>query len=81
MFKRNSWLSRCITPKTGLPVSVIWSASGLAWVLLVGLWAGLSYGGVVPGMFLPTPGAVVEAAVRLAVTARSASMSGPASKW
>jgi NitT/TauT family transport system permease protein len=65
MFKRNSWLSRCITPKTGLPVSVIWSASGLAWVLLVGLWAGLSYGGVVPGMFLPTPGAVVEAAVRL----------------
>jgi NitT/TauT family transport system permease protein len=65
MFKRNSWLSRCITPKTGLPVQVIWSASGLAWVLLVGVWAGLSYGGVVPGMFLPTPGAVVEAAVRL----------------
>ena len=53
MFKRNSWLSRAITPKTGLPVSVIWSASGLAWVLLIGLWAGLSYGGVVPGMFLP----------------------------
>ncbi len=65
MFKRNSWLSRCITPKTGLPVQVIWSASGLAWVLLIGLWAGLSYGGVVPGMFLPTPGAVVEAALRL----------------
>ena len=65
MFKRNSWLSRCITPKTGLPVPVVWSASGLAWVLLVGLWAGLSYGGIVPGMFLPTPGAVVEAAVRL----------------
>ena len=65
MFKRKSWLSRCLTPKTGLPVQVVWSASGLAWVLLVGLWAGLSYGGVVPGMFLPTPGAVVEAAVRL----------------
>ena len=32
MFKRNSWLSRCITPKTGLPVPVVWSASGLAWV-------------------------------------------------
>ena len=34
MFKRNSWLSRCITPKTGLPVSVIWSASGLALSLI-----------------------------------------------
>jgi NitT/TauT family transport system permease protein len=65
MFKRNSWLSRCLTPKTGLPVQVVWGASGLAWLLLIGLWAGLSYGGVVPGMFLPTPGAVVEAAVRL----------------
>ncbi|WP_445180812.1 ABC transporter permease [Pseudomonas sp. McL0111] len=65
MFKRNSWLSRCLTPKTGLPVQVVWGASGLAWLLLIGLWAGLSYGGIVPGMFLPTPGAVVEAAVRL----------------
>ena len=33
MFKRNSWLSRSLTPKTALPVPVVWSASALAWVL------------------------------------------------
>lgn len=65
MSKRNSWLNRCLTPKTSLPIPVIWSASSLAWVLLIGLWAFLSYGGVVPAMFLPTPGAVFDAAVRL----------------
>ena len=65
MFKRNSWLSRCLTPKTGLPVSrdLERERSGLGVV-------GRPVGRVVlwrhvPGMFLPTPGAVVEAAVRL----------------
>ncbi|NVZ65210.1 ABC transporter permease [Pseudomonas gingeri] len=66
MSKRNSWFNRCLTPKTGLPIQVIWSASALAWALLIGLWAVLSYGGVVPAMFLPTPGAVMDAALRLA---------------
>jgi NitT/TauT family transport system permease protein len=65
MSKRNSWLNRCLTPKASIPVSVIWSASTVAWALLIGLWAVLSYGAVVPAMFLPTPGAVFEAAVRL----------------
>jgi len=65
MSRRNSWLDRCLTPKTSLPLPVIWSASALAWVLLIGAWAILSYGGLVPAMFLPTPGQVLEAAVRL----------------
>ncbi|WP_297837634.1 ABC transporter permease [Pseudomonas sp.] len=65
MSKRNSWLNRCITPKTSLPMQVIWSASALAWILLIGLWAGLSYGGLVAAMFLPTPGQVLDAAIRL----------------
>lgn len=58
-------LNRCITPKTSLPMQVIWSASALAWILLIGLWAGLSYGGLVAAMFLPTPGQVLDAAIRL----------------
>ncbi|WPP01679.1 ABC transporter permease [Pseudomonas sp. HR96] len=66
MSKRNSWLNRCLTPKASIPMPVIWSASSLAWVLLIGLWAVLSYGEVVPAMFLPTPGAVFAAAARLA---------------
>ncbi|WP_040262636.1 ABC transporter permease [Pseudomonas massiliensis] len=65
MSKRSSWINRCATPKTALPAPVVWGASALAWALMIGLWAGLSYGGVVPAMFLPTPGAVVDAALRL----------------
>ena len=30
MFKRNSWLSHCITPKTGLPVQVICEQLGFS---------------------------------------------------
>jgi len=65
MSKRNSWLNRCLTPKTTLPAPVIWSASAVAWLLLIGVWAVLSYGRLVPAMFLPTPGDVVDAAIRL----------------
>ena len=50
-----SWLSRCLTPKVELPVRLVWSASALCWLLVFGLWALLSYGGVVPAMFLPSP--------------------------
>lgn len=66
MASRHSWLNRCLTPKVELPAKLILGAGSLGWLLVLGLWAGLSYGGVVPAMFLPTPGAVLEAAARLA---------------
>ena len=66
MATQKSWLQRCLTPKVELPGRLILGASTLCWLLVIGLWAGLSYGGVVQSMFLPTPGAVVDAAVRLA---------------
>ncbi|AYC34874.1 ABC transporter permease [Pseudomonas cavernae] len=65
MATAKSWLNRCLTPKVGLPARLVFAASTLCWLLVLGLWAGLSYGGVVPAMFLPTPGAVVDAALRL----------------
>ncbi|MBD9680235.1 ABC transporter permease [Pseudomonas sp. PDM18] len=64
--RSQSWLSRCLTPKVDLPLKLVWSAGTLCWLLVFGLWAGLSYGGVVPAMFLPTPDAVLAAGVRLA---------------
>ncbi|MBD9482526.1 ABC transporter permease [Pseudomonas sp. PDM14] len=65
MATQKSWVQRCLTPKVDLPNRLIIGASTLCWLLVLGLWAGLSYGGVVPAMFLPTPGDVVAAAVRL----------------
>ncbi|WP_044874838.1 ABC transporter permease [Pseudomonas sp. LFM046] len=66
MASKQNWLSRCLTPKVDLPAQMILTASTLGWLLVLGLWAVLSYGGLVPAMFLPTPGAVLEAAGRLA---------------
>ncbi|MFJ3483127.1 ABC transporter permease [Pseudomonas sp. NPDC090202] len=65
MIDRKSWVSRCLTPKVELPAALVLATSALGWILVFGLWAGLSYGGVVPTMFLPTPGAVIDAAWRL----------------
>ncbi|MEN0107815.1 MAG: ABC transporter permease [Pseudomonas sp.] len=65
MATTRSWINRCLTPKVNLPVKFIFAASTLCWLAVLGLWVGLSYGGLVPTMFLPTPGAVFDAAVRL----------------
>ncbi len=65
MATQKSTLQRCLTPKVELPATLTLTASIACWVLVFGLWAALSYGGVVPTMFLPTPGAVLDAAMRL----------------
>ena len=38
----------------------------LVWALLLLGWAVLTYGGLIPAIFLPTPGAVVDSAIQLA---------------
>ena len=66
MATQKSWLQRCLTPKVELPGKLVLGAGTLCWLLVFGLWAGFSYGGVVPSMFLPTPGDVLAAGTRLA---------------
>ena len=66
MATQKSWVQRCLTPKVDLPGGLVLGVSALCWLLVLGLWTLLSYGGVVPSMFLPTPGDVIAAAVRLA---------------
>ena len=65
MATQKSLLQQCLTPKVELPRAVRLGAGFLCWMLLLGLWAGLSYGGVVQPMFLPTPGDVLAAGARL----------------
>ena len=57
--------SKWATPKAEIPRSVYWSLAGLAFGLLLLIWAAMTYSGWVPPLFLPTPGAVVEGAVLL----------------
>ena len=63
---RRSVLNRCLTPKGDIPARLILLAGLVVWAIVVGGWAILTYGGVTPEMFLPTPGAVISTAVRLA---------------
>lgn len=65
MSSRSSWVQRCLTPKVDLPHALRLGTGTLCWLSMLGLWAVLSYGGLVPSMFLPTPGAVLGAAARL----------------
>ena len=66
MATQKSWVQRCLTPKVDLPRPLVLGFASLCWLLVLGLWALLSYGGGVPSMFLPTPGDVIAAGERLA---------------
>ena len=57
--------SRCLTPKTDLPRALVLSAGALSWLLMFGSWCALSYGELVPAMFLPSPLEVLRAGIRL----------------
>lgn len=63
---RRSSLDRCLTPKGDIPRRLILLAGLVVWAVVLGGWIYLTYGGITPEMFLPTPGQVIGAAVRLA---------------
>lgn len=65
MSRANNLLARCLTPKAALPRQVVLGAGAASWLLMLGCWCALSYGGLVPAMFLPTPMEVVRAGLRL----------------
>jgi len=63
---RRSLLDRCLTPKGEIPPRLILLAGLIIWAIVIGGWSLATYGGYTPEMFLPTPGAVVMTAIRLA---------------
>ncbi|MGH6874050.1 MAG: ABC transporter permease [Aestuariivirgaceae bacterium] len=58
-----SWLEAYTTPKKDIPRRAYLTVSLLVAVLLLTVWCILSYGGLVRADFLPTPSAVVAAAI------------------
>ncbi|GAB3447700.1 ABC transporter permease [Insolitispirillum peregrinum] len=60
MANRRSLVQRCLTPMTVLPRSTMVVVGVVMWALFFLIWVGLSNGGVVPPMFLPTPTAVLH---------------------
>jgi len=64
--RRSSRWQRYLTPKAEIPRADSLVVSIAVWVVVLAGWAGLTYGGVLPDIFMPTPGAVVGAFGRLA---------------
>ena len=58
-----SFLDACTAPKKDIPRRAYLTVSASVGVLIVVVWCALSYGEMVRSDFLPTPGAVVGAAV------------------
>ncbi len=56
--RKSAWM-RLTTPFGNIPKSTGLAAAALAWLLVLGGWAVLSYGELVSSTFLPTPSAVV----------------------
>jgi len=61
-----SLLKTVAVPFGAIPSTVVLALGAAVWVLVIAGWMLLTYGGLVPKMFLPTPGLVLETAGRLA---------------
>jgi NitT/TauT family transport system permease protein len=56
---------KLFTPKKDIPKSIYTSAGFAAFFLVLAIWSGLSYGGIVNPLFLPSPGKVLQTATEL----------------
>ncbi len=64
--RRVSVLKQLLTPKAEIPGEIGLAAGLVLWIAALGAWAFITYGRMVPAIFLPTPGAVAERAVAMA---------------
>ena len=64
--RRVSVLKQLMTPKAEIPDEIGLAAGFVLWLAFLGLWALITYGRIVPAIFLPTPGAVAVRAVEMA---------------
>lgn len=63
---QRSVLKSCLTPRADIPKALyIWTGS-LVWMVILGVWSLLTYGGFVAPIFLPAPGSVAQSAYDLA---------------
>ena len=56
---------RLLTPFGDIPRNAGLAAAFVIWALVLGAWAIATYGGFVPGMFLPVPDSVVAKGIKL----------------
>ncbi len=65
MARKQSLVDQCLTPKSDIPGPLKFAISALTWVVVIGVWSILTYGGFMQDIFLPSPSAVTGAFFRL----------------
>ncbi|GAB0116344.1 ABC transporter permease [Acidisoma sp. 7E03] len=68
---RGFW-ERALTPRAAISRRASITAGISVWIVVLAVWSGLTYGGVMPDIFLPSPSAVI---------ARTVSMIGDGTLW
>lgn len=70
--KTRGFIDRAITPRAPISPRASLAAGIGVWVVIIAIWSGLTYGGILPDIFLPSPTAVIQ---------RTLSMIGDGSIW
>jgi NitT/TauT family transport system permease protein len=63
--KQRGFIDRALTPRAPVSKRVAVTAGMLVWVVVIGGWSVLTYGGIMPDIFLPSPTAVIERAISM----------------
>jgi len=58
--RRRGFVDRALTPRAPISSRATLIAGLVVWAIVIGIWSLLTYGGVMPDIFLPSPTAVIE---------------------
>jgi NitT/TauT family transport system permease protein len=63
--KRRGFVDLALTPRAPISSRAAVTAGILVWVIVIAGWSMLTYGGIMPDIFLPSPSAVVERGISM----------------
>jgi NitT/TauT family transport system permease protein len=63
--RRRGFMHRALTPRAPISARASFAAGASIWVLVLLGWSLLTYGGVMPNIFLPSPTAVIDRAIEM----------------
>jgi NitT/TauT family transport system permease protein len=63
--RRRSFIHRALTPRAAVSARASLAAGISIWVLVLLGWSALTYGGIMPDIFLPSPTAVIDIAIQM----------------
>ena len=63
--RRRGFVDLALTPRAAISPRATLIAGLVVWAIVLGLWSALTYGGVMPDIFLPSPSAVIERGISM----------------